>query len=166
MFTGRYIIPGPDPDPTLTGTLNDGCTGWFDDFGIFGGIQPFIYNTDTCSIIFLNTGNVFRSRRTECTGLTPGNINIISKDEPWKNKKCNLTVIGIFWLRCRAIKLNLTYSRYKCFKTQIFFLAWNYFRFLFQLCLRYQVCVDVNLEMFLKPINHIFLKPNISKPQL
>ena len=96
IFTGGYIIPGPDPDPTLTGTLNDGCTGSFDDFGIFAGTQPFIYNADTCSIIFLNTGNVFRSKRTECTGLTPGNINIISEGEPYKIKKCSLTVVGIF----------------------------------------------------------------------
>lgn len=75
MFTGRYITPGPDPDPTLTGTVDDSCIGSFDNFGGFGGIQPFMYNADTCSIIFLNTGNTFRSRRTECTGLTPGNIS-------------------------------------------------------------------------------------------
>ena len=79
---GVTLYQGPDPDLTLTVTLNDGCTGLFDDFGIFAGAQPFIYNADTCSIIFLNTGNVFRSRRTECTGLAPGNINTVSKDEP------------------------------------------------------------------------------------
>ena len=69
-FTATYEPKGSDPNIQFTGTLNDDCTGTIDDFGVFGGTQAFVYNSDTCSITVFNTGNVYRSRSGDCAGIS------------------------------------------------------------------------------------------------
>lgn len=69
-FTATYEPTGSDPNVQFTGTLNEDCTGTFDGFGVFGGAQAFVYNSDTCSITVFNTGNVYRSRSGDCTGIS------------------------------------------------------------------------------------------------
>ena len=40
------------------------------NFDLLGGVQPFEYFPDNCSIVMLKTVNVFRSRQDECLGKT------------------------------------------------------------------------------------------------
>lgn len=66
MFRGAHSVAGAD-NPPINGTLENDCSGTI-NFEFLGGIQPFQYFPDNCSIVMSTTGNVFRARSAECIG--------------------------------------------------------------------------------------------------
>ena len=65
-FRGAKLISGAD-NPPINGTLENDCSGSI-NFELLGGVQPFQYFPDNCSIVMSATGNVFRSKLAECLG--------------------------------------------------------------------------------------------------
>ena len=66
----------PVEDTPINGTLEGDCTGII-NFPFLGGIQPYAYYPENCSVVMSTTGNVFQNRNDRC----PGNffsIEIIS----------------------------------------------------------------------------------------
>ena len=66
LFRGSHTVPGAD-NPPVNGTLENDCSGKI-NFEVLGGIQPFQYFPENCSIVMSTTGNVFRARSAECIG--------------------------------------------------------------------------------------------------
>ena len=66
LFRGAHTVAGAD-NPPLNGTLENDCSGTI-NFELLGGVQPFQYFPDNCSIVMSTTGNVFRARSAECIG--------------------------------------------------------------------------------------------------
>lgn len=64
-FHGLY--QNPKPDTPINGTLEGDCTGSF-NFHLLGGVQPFSYFPENCSMAMLTAGKLFRSKEPECIG--------------------------------------------------------------------------------------------------
>ena len=54
-------------DTTINGTLQGDCTGII-NFPFLGGIQPYVYYLENCSVVMSTTGNVFQNRNDRCPG--------------------------------------------------------------------------------------------------
>ena len=81
MFRGAHSVAGAD-NPPVNDTLENDCSRKI-NFEFLGGIQPFQYFPENCSIVMSTTGNVFRARSAECIG----NLFLISilKKRLWRN---------------------------------------------------------------------------------
>ena len=54
-------------DTPINGTLEGDCTGII-NFPSLGGIQPYAYYPENCSVVMSTTGNVFQNRNDRCPG--------------------------------------------------------------------------------------------------
>lgn len=54
-------------DIPINVTLEGDCTGMI-NLPFLGGIQPYSYCPDNCSVVMSVTGNVFQNRNNECPG--------------------------------------------------------------------------------------------------
>ena len=57
----------PANDTPISGTLGGDCTGII-DFPFLGGIQPYVYYPENCSVVMSTAGNVFQNRNDRCSG--------------------------------------------------------------------------------------------------
>ena len=69
-FTGTSRTQFSNLITPISGTVDRDCTGSI-DFPQLGGVQPFAYDRENCSITMPSTGIVLQSRESEC----PGNIS-------------------------------------------------------------------------------------------
>ena len=58
----------PDADTPTNGTLEGDCTGIFNN-PFLGGVQPYVYYPENCTIAMSTSGNVFQNRDNDCPGI-------------------------------------------------------------------------------------------------
>ena len=67
IFTGISRTQFSNLITPISGTIEGDCTGSV-DFPQLGGVQPFSYHRESCSINMSSVGIVLESRESECAG--------------------------------------------------------------------------------------------------